>query len=121
MRLRRILAANVQTYLDVHYPLSKHRIKSNQQKAFANDSGVSWSSIQRALDPSTGVTLDVIADVAVGMEMKGADLITPGSVKTPGALPPQTSEGSEPESPFEIPTTRLPKKRRADDSQNPPY
>lgn len=78
MRARRILADNVQAYLDLHYPAAKFLKPSYAQMEFAKDTGVSWSSVQRALDPQTGITLDVIADLAVAMEVKLSELLTMG-------------------------------------------
>lgn len=69
------MAANVQALLDHYYPLSKYRIKSKQQQQLATDAGVSWSSIQRVLDPKDGKGVDTIADIAVALHLPPAELL----------------------------------------------
>lgn len=76
MKLRRALARNVQALIDAHYPLSKYRIKSDQQKAVKENAGVSWSTIQRALNPAKGAkTLDTVADIAAAFVVHPSDLL----------------------------------------------
>lgn len=74
-RLRRLIAENVQALLDHHYPLSKYRIKSKQQRQLAQDAGVSWSSVQRMLDPDDGKAIDTLADVAVALDIPPFELL----------------------------------------------
>lgn len=66
-RVKRILAKNTQIVLDEKFPPGNFGTKSDQQKAAAKEGKVSWSSIQRLLDPNRGLSLDVLADVAFGL------------------------------------------------------
>ena len=61
--------------MDLNYPPNKYGGKAAQQIAFAKDTGVSWSTVQRALDPEVGKTLDVIADLAVALGVKAGELL----------------------------------------------
>ena len=76
LRLRRTLQEKVQFLLDHQYPVDKYGGKAEQQRAFAKDSGVSWSTVQRALNPETGKTLDIIADLAVGFGIEASALMS---------------------------------------------
>jgi hypothetical protein len=55
-KLRNVLRRNLELLMDRDYPTDKFRNKSERQMEVAKDIGVSWSSIQRALDPSRGIT-----------------------------------------------------------------
>lgn len=76
-RLRRLIAENVQHLMERHYPLTRYRIKSQQQRHLAQDAGVSWSSIQRMLDPEEGKAIDTLADVAVAFNIPPSELLRP--------------------------------------------
>lgn len=107
VRLRRVLAENVQFLLDRHYPLSKYRIKSKQQQQLAKDAGVSWSSIQRMLDPEDGKAIDTIADIAVAVHIHPAELLRSDlPERLPDHKPPETTEPHEPQ-----PTRELRRRR----------
>jgi hypothetical protein len=69
VRLRRLLASNLRALIDRSYPLARYPGKSEQEKAFAKDAGVSWSTVQRALDPENGKTIDILADLASGLDI----------------------------------------------------
>lgn len=62
--------------MDLQYPPDKHNGKAAQQIAFAKDAGVSWSTVQRALDPEAGKTLDIIADIAVALGITASELLS---------------------------------------------
>lgn len=78
MRLRRTLVENLQALISLRYPLRKHRTASKAQQRFAKDAGVSWSTVQRWLNPQNGMTLDVLADIASALESRASDLLTAG-------------------------------------------
>ena len=83
MRLRRIFAANVKALVESRYPISHFGSVSDQQKAFARDAGISWSSLQRKLDPAHGCNLDLVADIAVALEVKPEQLLSSTLVDFP--------------------------------------
>lgn len=114
-RLRRTVAANIRGLMEQLYPLAKYTKKSYQEQAFARDAGVSWSSVQRALDPNSGQTLDVIADLAVALHVKSADLLIEdfapsGNVSEPKEI-----------SPFQGRESKKPSKRSTASSRIPTY
>jgi len=76
-RLKRILVKNTQIILDDKFPPGNYASRSDQQKAAAREGKVSWSSIQRVLDPNKGLTLDVLADVAFGLGVWPEDILDP--------------------------------------------
>lgn len=76
MRLRRLLAENLRALLNFKYPLARYSGKAEQEQAFAKDAGVSWSTVQRALDPENGQTIDVLADLAAGLDMSASELLS---------------------------------------------
>lgn len=76
MRLRRLLAMNLRLLLDRQYPLARYSGKAEQEKAFAKDAGVSWSTVQRALDPENGKTIDIVADLASSLDVPAMDLLS---------------------------------------------
>ncbi len=86
MKLRRLFAANVTAMIDHRYPMTKYRTASKQQDEFAKDVGVSWSTIQRKISGKAGGTLDVLADLAVALDVKPHDLLDPRLI---GQLPSQ--------------------------------
>jgi len=95
MRLRRLLAANLRAMLDIKYPLARFSGKAEQEQAFAKDAGVSWSTVQRALDPENGKTIDILADLAAGLEIPAVELLS-RDVRTPGDdLPFPTADNRE--------------------------
>jgi hypothetical protein len=114
-RLRRTVAANIRGLMEQIYPLAKYTKKSYQEQAFARDAGVSWSSVQRVLNPHSGQTLDVIADLAVALHVKSSDLLIEDF-----ASPKNTSESKE-KSPFQEPDLKKPSKRSTPSSRNPTY
>ena len=73
-RLRHTLAENLGALIDARYPTSKYRTASAAQQRFAKDARVSWSTVQRWLNPENGMNLDVLADVA-----SAAQVTTTGS------------------------------------------
>lgn len=87
MRLRRLLAANLRALIDQQYPLARYPGKSEQERAFAKDAGVSWSTVQRALDPENGKTIDILADLASSLEIPAMDLISRAPPIPPGEGP----------------------------------
>jgi len=76
-RMRKILATNLAALIERDYPAVKFKTESDRQKKVAEDAGVSWSSIQRQLDPDDGKTLDVMADLAVAFHLKVHELLNP--------------------------------------------
>lgn len=76
MRLRRLLADNLRALLNHKYPLARYSGKAEQEQAFAKDAGVSWSTVQRALDPENGQTIDILADLAAGLDMPASALLS---------------------------------------------
>ncbi len=76
-RLKRILIKNTQIVIDQNFPLKNYRTKSEQQKHAASEGDVTWSTIQRVLDPRKGLTLDVLADVAAGLGVQPFQLLDP--------------------------------------------
>lgn len=77
MKVRRILAANLTALIDRDYPRRKFKTESARQTAVARDAGTSWSSIQRALNPKDGKTLDMVADLAIAFRLKACELLDP--------------------------------------------
>lgn len=85
--------------MDQAYPKVIPRGKSEQQKKFARDAGVSWSTIQRVLDIERGKSLDILADLAAGLEVKVTDLLMPPITEPPDPfsnLSPQIPQNSAP-------------------------
>lgn len=101
--------------MDQLYPLAKYTKKSYQEQAFARDAGVSWSSVQRALNPHSGQTLDVIADLAVALHVKSADLLIEDFASSKDA------SQSKPVTPFEGRELKKPSKLTTPSSQTPTY
>lgn len=75
-RLRRICRQNISFLISKQYPLKKFTTISEQQQQLARDAGISWSSVQRALDEERGSSADVLADLAAAFEIKVADLVS---------------------------------------------
>lgn len=92
MKLRRMFAANVAAMIEHRYPIAKYSTPSKQQDDFAKDVGVSWSTIQRKISGKSGGTLDVLADLAVALDVKPHDLLDP---KLISMLPPQFGDDDE--------------------------
>jgi hypothetical protein len=91
-----VLAENVQALLDRYYPISRYRIKSKQQQQLATDAGVSWSSIQRMLDPDDGKAIDTIADIAVALHLHPSELLRRDLMdRIPADYVPETPEPRE--------------------------
>lgn len=82
MKTRLILAENVKALLDRDYPARKYKNKSARQQAASRAIGVSWSTIQRLLDPHVGKHMDVVADVAAGFTVTISALLRPNVVET---------------------------------------
>lgn len=91
MRLRRLLAANLTNLIEQQYPLARYSGKAEQEKAFAKDAGVSWSTVQRALDPENGKTIDVLADLASSLDVPAMELIA----REPRVLPAENGPFNE--------------------------
>ncbi|HEX5461919.1 MAG TPA: hypothetical protein VFX20_18285 [Steroidobacteraceae bacterium] len=72
------------------YPVARYPTRSAQQQAFARDAGVSWSSVQRKLEPESGFTLDLVADIAVALRIEPHHLLDPN---LPQTLPLPRPEG----------------------------
>lgn len=68
--------------MDRDYPAKKFKNKSDRQMEIARDFGMSWSSIQRSIDPKRGITLDLLADLAVGFTLKAHELLDPDLVNS---------------------------------------
>lgn len=114
-RLRRTVAANIRGLMEQLYPLAKFTKKSYQEQAFARDAGVSWSSVQRALNPHSGQTLDVIADLAVGLHVKPSDLLIEDFAASRDVSQSKSTD------PFEGQELKKPSKRTTPPSQTPTY
>lgn len=73
-RTRRILAANIRKRMEERY-----RNVGDKFKALAEDAGTSLSTIQRATDPEarTGITVDVLTQIAMGLRCEPFELLTP--------------------------------------------
>lgn len=76
MRLRNLLAANLGSLINQKYPIANYSGKAEQQRAFAKDAGLSWSTVQRALNPEIGKTIDILADLASGLEVPALELLS---------------------------------------------
>jgi hypothetical protein len=76
-KLRGILARNVELLIDRDYPANRYSTESARLQKVATDAGVSWSSVQRALNPNVGNTLDVLADLAGLFTIKPHELLDP--------------------------------------------
>lgn len=76
IRLRNLLADNLSRLINERYPIARYSGKAEQEKAFAKDAGVSWSTVQRALDPEKGKTIDILADLASGLEIPIIELLS---------------------------------------------
>lgn len=85
LRLRRVLAENVHALMERDYPLTKYKTKSDAEKAVGKDAGLSFSSIQRVLDPSNGTTLDTLADLAVAFGLRPSQLLIPDIARVTAA------------------------------------
>jgi len=96
-KLSRVLVHNISALLSIRYPNRNYENTSEQQKAFAKDAGVSWSTIQRYLDPEQGKTLDVLADIAVALEVKAHLLLDPHFAATVHKEVTSASKGVESE------------------------
>jgi hypothetical protein len=76
-KLRGTLKRNIELLIERDYPAKRFKTASARQQQVAKDASVSWSSIQRALDPEQGQTLDLIADLAVVFTLKPHELLDP--------------------------------------------
>ena len=73
IRTRRIIARNILARMEQRY-----RDNGDKLKALAEDAGTSYSTIQRATQPdrySTGITVDVLTQIAMGLRCEPADLL----------------------------------------------
>ena len=73
--MRSILAVNVARLLERHYPAMEN--VTQRQKALAKEAGVSFSTIQRFMDGSTGATIDNIEVVAAAFGLSAYQLLIP--------------------------------------------
>lgn len=76
-RARRIFSGNVGWLLSHRYPIERHKTQRAQYEALGKDAGVSPTTVQRAIDPENGVTLDIMADLAAAFELKLGELLSP--------------------------------------------
>jgi hypothetical protein len=91
-RLRRVLKANIKVLFEREYPLSKYRIKSEAEKVLGADAGLSPSSVQRALNPDKGMTIDLLADIAAAFSVKPAQLLDPAFADIVKSAPDEPKE-----------------------------
>jgi hypothetical protein len=78
VRTRRIIAANVLVKMELRY-----RGVGDKFKALAEDAGTSLSTIQRATQPdsySTGISVDVLTQIAMALRCEPYELLTPPEV-----------------------------------------
>lgn len=76
-RTRRIIAAAILSRMEVRY-----RGVGDKFKALAEDAGTSLSTVQRATNPdqySTGITVDVLTQLAMGLRCEPYELLTPSA------------------------------------------
>lgn len=83
--------------MDRDYPATRFRTKSERQIQIALDIGVSWSTIQRALDVNKGKVIDIVADLAVGFAVKPHELLDPDLVSS-HHFPQETTQTLQPKS-----------------------
>ena len=75
VRTRRIIAQNVLAKMEVRY-----RGVTDKFTALAEDAGTSLSTVQRATSPdryATGITVDVLTQLAMGLRCEPFELLTP--------------------------------------------
>lgn len=75
LRTRRIVARNISERMQLRY-----KTASDKVKALAEDAGTSLSTIQRATQPekyNTGITIDVLTQIAMGLRCEPHELLTP--------------------------------------------
>lgn len=94
-RARRILSANVIALLNDHYPISKHKTQRGQFEALGKDAGVAPATVQRAIDPENGISLDVMADLAGAFEIKLIQLLSPDLIPAMRVRHGETGDESE--------------------------
>lgn len=73
LRTRRIIATNIIERMELRYDGATDKFK-----ALAEDAGTSLSTIQRATQPdryTTGITVDVLTQIAMGLRCEPADLL----------------------------------------------
>lgn len=77
IRTRRIIAANVVSRMEHRY-----RGVGDKYKALAEDAGTSLSTVQRATRPdhySTGITVDVLTQIAMALRCEPYELLVPAA------------------------------------------
>lgn len=75
LRTRRIVAENILRRMEERYATYTDKVKQ-----LADDAGTSPSTIQRATDPEryqTGITIDVLTQIAMGLRCEPEDLLRP--------------------------------------------
>lgn len=75
VRTRRIIAAAILSRMEIRY-----RGIGDKFKALAEDAGTSLSTVQRATNPdqyATGITVDVLTQIAMGLRCEPHELLTP--------------------------------------------
>lgn len=75
LRTRRVIAENVRARMEVRY-----KGLGDKFKALAEDAGTSLSTVQRATSPdrySTGITIDVLTQIAMALRCEPHELMTP--------------------------------------------
>jgi DNA-binding phage protein len=73
--MRTIMAQNLQKLLDHHYRALPNITK--KQHALAKDSGVRFSTIQRACKAENGPTLDTIEAIAAAVDLSAYQILIP--------------------------------------------
>lgn len=73
LRTRRLIARNIMARVEERYKNAGDKLK-----ALAEDAGTSYSTVQRATQPdryATGITVDVLTQIAMGLRCEPADLL----------------------------------------------
>jgi DNA-binding Xre family transcriptional regulator len=86
---RRIIATNILARME-----SRYRGVGDKYKALAEDAGTSLSTIQRATKPDrhgTGITVDVLTQIAMALRCEPYELLTPPSLLEDTEAPPLAS------------------------------
>ncbi|HNP65500.1 MAG TPA: helix-turn-helix transcriptional regulator [Woeseiaceae bacterium] len=75
--MREILAENILERMDQVFPDA-----ANKTEALSKRTGTSRSTVQRVTNGQIGVTLDVLAQLAMGLHCQPHDLLLPRQPKT---------------------------------------
>jgi hypothetical protein len=85
VRTRRVIAENILWRMEARYDGI-----SDKFKALAEDAGTSLSTIQRATNPdrlNTGITVDVLTQIAMALRCEPADLLTSSPLQSTPRAP----------------------------------